>query len=141
MYPRSARCSAVEIPEEHAAAEPILLRPNGGWCWYQDERAIVAGGKLIFGSVAGTTRAGAKRGDVARHLLGYDQSSRLERDYERDGGGGWDGLAEQWFESASELEAMRAEPDYAAIGEDLARFADPDATQFIVSAPPDVIIG
>lgn len=32
--------------------EFIDLNVKGGWCWFQDERAIVDGGKLIFGSVA-----------------------------------------------------------------------------------------
>ena len=30
----------------------IDLHVRGGWCWFQDERAIVDAGKLIFGSVA-----------------------------------------------------------------------------------------
>ncbi|MBC8105577.1 MAG: BNR-4 repeat-containing protein [Anaerolineae bacterium] len=29
-----------------------VLNPNGGWCWFQDERAIVHGDQLFFGSVA-----------------------------------------------------------------------------------------
>jgi hypothetical protein len=41
-----------------------VLKPNGGWCWFQDERAVIAGGKLIFGSVAGCDRAGRAAGDV-----------------------------------------------------------------------------
>ncbi len=32
--------------------EVIDFRVKGGWCWFQDERAIVDDGKLIFGSVA-----------------------------------------------------------------------------------------
>jgi hypothetical protein len=47
-----------------AAKQPAILLRNGGWCWYQDERAIVTGGKLLFGSVAGTTRDGFDRGDI-----------------------------------------------------------------------------
>ncbi len=39
-----------------AAGEPadeiIDFNVKGGWCWFQDERAIVDGDKLIFGSVA-----------------------------------------------------------------------------------------
>ena len=34
------------------ADDVIDLNVKGGWCWFQDERAIVDGGKLIFGSVA-----------------------------------------------------------------------------------------
>jgi hypothetical protein len=44
---------------------PTLLKANGGWCWFQDERAIVSGGQLVFGSVSGCDRAGAAAGDVA----------------------------------------------------------------------------
>jgi hypothetical protein len=32
--------------------EVILFKENGSWCWYQDERAILHNGRLIFGSVA-----------------------------------------------------------------------------------------
>jgi hypothetical protein len=79
--------------------------------------------------------------ELSRHVLGYHQSPRLERDYERDAGGGWDGLAEQWFASHADFEAMRAEPAYTQVTADLAEFADPAATQSILSGPPDVIIG
>lgn len=34
------------------AQQAIVLNDNAGWCWYQDERAIISGNKLIFGSVA-----------------------------------------------------------------------------------------
>lgn len=34
------------------ADEPLLLKQNGGWCWYQDERAIIDGDRVIFGSVS-----------------------------------------------------------------------------------------
>ena len=30
----------------------ILFKKNGGWCWFQDERAIIHNGVLVFGSVA-----------------------------------------------------------------------------------------
>ena len=46
------------------------LAPNGGWCWYQDERAIVHEGVLIFGTVAGTTARGVDAGDVI--VTSYD---------------------------------------------------------------------
>lgn len=34
---------------------------NGGWCWFQDPRAIIHDGKLIVGSVSGS---GSEAGDV-----------------------------------------------------------------------------
>ncbi|MEZ5401834.1 MAG: BNR-4 repeat-containing protein [Bryobacteraceae bacterium] len=52
--------------------EPKVLLRNGGWCWYQDERAIVAGNKLIFGSVAGSTRDGLDRGDIVAGWVDLD---------------------------------------------------------------------
>lgn len=46
------------------ASSPFVLKTNGGWCWYQDERAIVVDGNVLFGSVAGAEGRGAMRGDV-----------------------------------------------------------------------------
>jgi len=33
---------------------PITFAHNGGWCWFQDPRAIVNRGKLVIGSVSGS---------------------------------------------------------------------------------------
>jgi hypothetical protein len=38
------------------AGEILVFNDNGGWCWYQDERVLVHGDRLIIGSVA--NRAG-----------------------------------------------------------------------------------
>ena len=46
----------------------IDLPVRGGWCWFQDERAIVDAGKLIFGSVA------SPEGDV--NVTTYDFAAR-----------------------------------------------------------------
>jgi hypothetical protein len=51
----------------------LTFKKNGGWCWFQDERALVIDGRLIFGSVAGTTRDGAEAGDV--EVSSYDLST------------------------------------------------------------------
>jgi hypothetical protein len=51
---------ACEVPTS-TPGEPIVFNDNGGWCWYQDERAIVdvAANKLVIGSVAiGGSRGG-----------------------------------------------------------------------------------
>ncbi|MEX2395714.1 MAG: BNR-4 repeat-containing protein, partial [Balneolales bacterium] len=32
--------------------EPIVLNTDGGWCWFQDERAILDNGTLMFGGVS-----------------------------------------------------------------------------------------
>lgn len=42
----------------------ITFKKNGGWCWYQDPRAVVAGDLLIFGSVAAISRDGSDAGDI-----------------------------------------------------------------------------
>ncbi len=42
----------------------VTFNDDGGWCWYQDERAIIAGEKLIFGSVAAGVHDPAREGDV-----------------------------------------------------------------------------
>ena len=68
--------------------EPVVLKTNGGWCWFQDERAIVAAGKLVFGSLAGCDRAGAYAGDVvvtSRDLrTGRTESSTLHARFQTD---------------------------------------------------------
>ena len=45
------------------AGTKITFNDNGGWCWYQDERAVVdvAGGKLVIGSVSGS---GSRVGNI-----------------------------------------------------------------------------
>jgi hypothetical protein len=50
--------------------ETITFAANGGWCWYQDERAIVHDGVLIFATVAGTAARGVDAGDVM--VTSYD---------------------------------------------------------------------
>ncbi|MEX2640055.1 MAG: BNR-4 repeat-containing protein [Balneolales bacterium] len=32
--------------------EPIVFNPDGGWCWFQDERGLIDNGRLVFGSVS-----------------------------------------------------------------------------------------
>jgi hypothetical protein len=44
--------------------KPFVIMENGGWCWFQDERAIISSGKIVAGAVAGDDRAGFSSGDV-----------------------------------------------------------------------------
>jgi hypothetical protein len=55
----AASPAAQEAARPRAQA-PVVLNDDGGWCWFQDERALVTGGRLVFGSVA------AGRTDVSR---------------------------------------------------------------------------
>jgi hypothetical protein len=80
--------------------------------------------------------------EVARHVVAYHQSHRLAEDYARDAGGGYDGLAEQWYDSLEEFERMQHEPAYAEqIAPDEDRLLDRAASSFLLSAQPDVILG
>ena len=47
-----------------ATAEPTVLHPNGGWCWFQGERALVVSNRLFFTTIAGDTRGGWEAGDL-----------------------------------------------------------------------------
>jgi hypothetical protein len=50
--------------EPVAPSDLVTIKKNGGWCWFQDERAIVVGDTLVVGSVAAATRDGFNRGDI-----------------------------------------------------------------------------
>lgn len=42
----------------------VVLLEDGGWCWFQDERAVVVDGRLIVGSVASGWKDPSQKGDV-----------------------------------------------------------------------------
>ncbi|MCC6231223.1 MAG: BNR-4 repeat-containing protein [Verrucomicrobiales bacterium] len=46
--------------------QPVELQLNddGGWCWFQDERAVVVKDRLVVGSVATGYRDRGRRGDI-----------------------------------------------------------------------------
>jgi hypothetical protein len=54
--------TSVAPPE--GASDPLVLNDDGGWCWFQDERAVVVGRRLVFGSVAAGTHDPSRRGAV-----------------------------------------------------------------------------
>ena len=47
-----------------AEDKPVVLNDDAGWCWFQDERALVVGGRLVFGSVAAGRTDATRRGAV-----------------------------------------------------------------------------
>jgi hypothetical protein len=65
-----SRPPAAGPPAAPALRTPIVLNDDGGWCWFQDERALVLGGRLVFGSVA------AGRSDPAR--LGMVEATSVD---------------------------------------------------------------
>lgn len=49
----------------HAAPKgPVQLLDDGGWCWFEDERALILGNKLIFGTVATGWRDASIAGQI-----------------------------------------------------------------------------
>lgn len=78
------RASRLYLDHRHSVREGLrilhvlpeqftTLKKNGGWCWYQDERVIVDSGRLLFGTVAGTTRDEHDAGDIA--VTAYDMEA------------------------------------------------------------------
>lgn len=68
--------------------ELLVLKQNGGWCWYQDARAIVDRDRLLVGSVAGWTEHDSAAGDldlttydlVTKQIAGFKLYPEFERD-------------------------------------------------------------
>ncbi|MCB9891497.1 MAG: BNR-4 repeat-containing protein [Planctomycetes bacterium] len=65
-----ASCSMTARGQE--AAKPVVLNDDGGWCWFQDERALVVGDSLVFGSVASGHVDPARKGNIEVTHVGLD---------------------------------------------------------------------
>lgn len=78
--------------------------------------------------------------ELRGHVLAYHQSHTLE-DEAAPLPGRWDGLAEQWYASRDEFEAMLAEPAYRErVPADEQRFVDRGATTFLLCGRPELVI-
>ena len=70
------------------AAEPVVVKENGGWCWFQGKRAVGSGGNVFFTSISGDDHGDWNAGDLV--VTQFDPSSgetthsrlheRLQRD-------------------------------------------------------------
>jgi hypothetical protein len=79
--------------------------------------------------------------ELSRHVVAYHQHRRLDKDYERDAGGGFDGVAEQWYASKSDFDAFIREPAFAEeVFPDEQKFLVQSQTRWILTRAPDVII-
>ena len=59
-------------------AQPVIVfNDDGGWCWFEDERAIVYKDKLLIGSVAAGVHESARCGNI--ELVTYDLSTGSKR--------------------------------------------------------------
>ena len=56
-------------------SEIITFKKNGGWCWFQDERAILHKGTLLFGSVADSNGFDGKELDGDIEITAFDLES------------------------------------------------------------------
>jgi hypothetical protein len=78
---------------------------------------------------------------LARHVAAYHQNRRLDKDYERDQGGGFDGVTEQWYASENDFQAFVREPAFAEkVFPDERKFLVQSQTRWILTRAPDVII-
>jgi hypothetical protein len=57
-------CEARPRPGVEGGPEPVVLNDDGGWCWFQDERALVVDHHLVFGSVAAGRHDPERQGAV-----------------------------------------------------------------------------
>ena len=70
---------------------------------------------------------------LARHIVRYEQNHRLDADYERESGGGFDGVTVQWFRELEDFYAFAAEPGYReSISVDEERFLDRSNLRFVL---------
>ncbi len=81
-------CLTLFGPVLLSAVEPILFNDDGAWCWFQDERAVIHRGWLVFASVAAGAHDPGRRADVevlAYHLrLGRKVLSELHDRFQLD---------------------------------------------------------
>jgi hypothetical protein len=76
-------CTAQAFAKNEVAGPLYVINDNGGWCWFQDERAVVhtAANKLIVGSAASTGGVnGSTRGgdiDIVSFDLASHETSRF----------------------------------------------------------------
>ena len=87
IYPVSGRSEptilrpelfTVQLPSLPVNDSIITFKKNGGWCWYQDPRAVIQGDFLVFGSVATVDRDGSEAGDIEVTSYRYSSSAELK---------------------------------------------------------------
>ncbi|HEY4329675.1 MAG TPA: BNR-4 repeat-containing protein, partial [Phycisphaerae bacterium] len=66
--------AACQFQPSSPSSRPFFtVKPNGGFNWFLDNRALLDGDKIIVGSIAGTTARGSNYGDV--QITAYDLST------------------------------------------------------------------
>ncbi len=59
-----ACATGLAIAKEAPPRTPLVLNDDAGWCWFQDERALVVGNRLVAGTVAAGRHDAARSGAV-----------------------------------------------------------------------------
>ena len=69
--------SAISMRTLYAVQQPpvIVFNDDGGWCWFQDPRALVTKGTLVIGSVAAGAHDPGRRGNI--EVVTYDLAGDL----------------------------------------------------------------
>jgi uncharacterized protein (TIGR02118 family) len=123
----------IEGERERAAVKLIAFvrRKPGVECaafhrwWSEDRAASVRNDPDVFGQV-----------------IAHFQYRRTEHDYERDGGGGFDGVSEQWFPSLDSFRTYSAQMAAKyALAESEATLLDQSQTQWIATQSEIVVLG
>lgn len=50
----------------------VPLNDNGGWCWFEDDRAVISNGQLYVGSVSDSSGTGGRNGNVEVAAYHFD---------------------------------------------------------------------
>ena len=62
-------------------ANPVVINPNGGWCWFQDERAVIYDGKITVSSITREGGVQVTTWDFAKRSIAVET---LRRDFTGD---------------------------------------------------------
>lgn len=69
--------AGAQASDSSTSPQLIVLDADGSWCWFQEERALISGGKLLVGSVSSGHLDPARRGDI--NLLVHDIAAEKTR--------------------------------------------------------------
>lgn len=70
--------AACQSTPQQAPVEVFVLNDDGGWCWFQNERALALGEVVVLGSVAAGRHDPARRGDIELTYW-WPESGELQR--------------------------------------------------------------
>ncbi len=80
--------AAGDVGPNAVAGEPFAITDDGGWCWFEDPRAVVHDGAVIVGTVAMGTTDQRRRGNVEVHsydlATGHTRAAVLHAKFQAD---------------------------------------------------------